>query len=197
MESTVTLNKFFCFVFNSLHPFSTKKKKPEERQTWKNLINRQDINNKGKLWSPSKYSRVCSHHFKDGKPSEENPFPTENLGYDSSRKVKNISQAQKRRKQSDISVNCPTNNDPAMESSLESSGDELLNETGMSTELLDSTLIPSSNHLKPSTEITLDHLKNSRLSDPMQIMKEFILTTWFMHARLYSSSCTYLMLVLV
>ena len=133
MESTVTLNKFF-----SLHPFPTKKKKPEERQTWKNLINRQDINNKGKLWSPSKYSRVCSHHFKDGKPSEENPFPTENLGYDSSRKVKNISQAQKRRKLSDISVNCPTNNDPVMESSLESSGDELLNETGMSTELLDS-----------------------------------------------------------
>ena len=37
-----------------------------------------------------KPARVCSHHFVDGAPTDENPYPTENLGYDSKRKVSNV-----------------------------------------------------------------------------------------------------------
>ena len=36
-----------------------------------------------------KSARVCSHHFVDDAPTE-NPYPTENLGYDSKRKVSNV-----------------------------------------------------------------------------------------------------------
>lgn len=53
------------------------------------LINRSGKN--GKLWSPTKDSRVCSDHFIDGKPSAENPIPTLKLGYrDGPKKAKRI-----------------------------------------------------------------------------------------------------------
>lgn len=52
---------------------------------------------KGALWSPSKDSRVCSEHFADGRPTTQNPFPTKNLGYDSSRRELFVSPSCKRR----------------------------------------------------------------------------------------------------
>ena len=82
--------------FFRMFPFPTKKKKEEERQKWKQLVNRQ--NRKGKLWSPSKDMRVCSKHFIDGEPTSNNPYPTEHLGYDSRRRVQNITPCSKRRK---------------------------------------------------------------------------------------------------
>ena len=42
------------------------------------------------MWSPTKGSRVCSEHFIDGVPTGNNSYPTENLGYESKRKVANI-----------------------------------------------------------------------------------------------------------
>lgn len=63
--------------------FPTKKKNPERRERWKQLIGRQD----GKtLWSPSKDSRVCSDHFPEKEPTVQNPLPTLNLGYDDAEK---------------------------------------------------------------------------------------------------------------
>ena len=35
-----------------------------------------------KVWSPSKYSRLCSQHFVNDESSVENPIPTMNLVYD-------------------------------------------------------------------------------------------------------------------
>ncbi|KAL5008430.1 hypothetical protein ScPMuIL_014011 [Solemya velum] len=64
-----------------LHPFPTSRKNRELRQQWKVLINRTSAKSRGKLWSPSKDSRVCSDHFVDGAPTAENTFPTLNLGY--------------------------------------------------------------------------------------------------------------------
>ena len=90
----VLLNLSF-FIFR-LYPFPTRGTDPENRRKWQQLINRQD--KKGKLWSPSKDSRVCSRHFKEGRPTEECPYPTENLSYDSTSKVANILQPQKRRR---------------------------------------------------------------------------------------------------
>ena len=72
-----------------LHSFPTNIKKPLQRQKWLQLLNRTKTNSK-KLWAPGKSSRVCSKHFIDGYPTEENPYPTENLGYDSKRKVENV-----------------------------------------------------------------------------------------------------------
>ena len=82
--------------FFRLFPFPTAKKRLVDRQKWKQLINRKD--DKGKLWSPSKDSRVCSLHFKDRQPTVDHPYPTENLGYGSSSPVRNIVPSWKRRK---------------------------------------------------------------------------------------------------
>ena len=59
--------------------FPTKKKNPDGRERWKQLIGRRTGN---KLWSPTKDTRVCSSHFVGGEPSLEHPMPTLNLGYD-------------------------------------------------------------------------------------------------------------------
>ena len=40
-----------------------------------------------KLWDPTKDSRICSVHFVDGRPTAENPFPTEKLGYDATKRA--------------------------------------------------------------------------------------------------------------
>ena len=71
-----------------LHNFPTKLKKPAERSKWVQLLNRVTPSNKP--WSPKKSSRVCSKHFVDSLPTEENPLPTENLGYNAKRKVENL-----------------------------------------------------------------------------------------------------------
>ena len=73
----------------TLFNFPTRMKKPLDRQKWIQLINRSSSSGV-KLWSPRKCSRVCSVHFVDGRSTEENPYPTENLGYDVKRKVDHI-----------------------------------------------------------------------------------------------------------
>ena len=67
-----------------------------DRQNWKLLINRK--NEKGKLWSHSKDSWVCSLNIRDRQPTVSHPYPTENLGYDSSSRVRNIVPSSKGRK---------------------------------------------------------------------------------------------------
>ena len=75
------------FILFRLFPFPTKKKNPTARDSWRKIINR-NVDLKGcKLWEPSKDSRVCSKHFIDGEPSNENPYPTRNLGYDATKRT--------------------------------------------------------------------------------------------------------------
>ena len=57
-----------------LFPFPTEKKDNEGRQQWIKRINRKEIS--GKLWKPTKASRVCSEHFVSGMPTAKHPFPT-------------------------------------------------------------------------------------------------------------------------
>ncbi|KAL5021766.1 hypothetical protein ScPMuIL_000921 [Solemya velum] len=72
-----------------LYAFPTAKKDKQMREKWKKLINRTDSN--GKMWSPSKDSRVCSDHFQDGKPTAKTPFPVLKLGYkDAENRVKRM-----------------------------------------------------------------------------------------------------------
>ncbi|KAL5017912.1 hypothetical protein ScPMuIL_003634 [Solemya velum] len=67
-----------------LFTFPTKKKNPETRERWKEVVGRQDGN---KLWSPPKDSRVCSKHFVDSQPTSENLLPTLQMGYDGAEKL--------------------------------------------------------------------------------------------------------------
>ena len=70
-----------CQLFN----FPTAKKHPESRLLWCKLVNRapsdQSNSSQPKLWAPGPKSRICSSHFVDGEPTEENPHTTLNLGY--------------------------------------------------------------------------------------------------------------------
>ena len=68
-----------------LFPFPTEKKDSEGRRRWTENIKREI--RKGKVWTPKNSSRVCSVHFKDGRPTNENPDPTEDLGYNLNSKV--------------------------------------------------------------------------------------------------------------
>lgn len=60
-----------------MHPFPTKLKNPELRKIWISIINRKKTQTK--VWTPEKFSRLCSLHFKDEMPTEENPYPNHNL----------------------------------------------------------------------------------------------------------------------
>ena len=73
-----------------------KRKNKDVRGIWKILVNR--VDGKNKLLSPSKDMRVCSQHFIDEESTEENPYPTENLGYDARSRLENILQSSKRRR---------------------------------------------------------------------------------------------------
>ena len=84
-----------CF---RLFPFPTSRKNPQDRLKWKQLLNRQIGVRTPKLWSPGKQSRVCSKHFKDGRPTSEHPYPTLFLGYDAKRKSEQVCGGAKRRK---------------------------------------------------------------------------------------------------
>ena len=68
-----------------LFPFPTEKKDSEGRRRWTENIKREI--RKGKVWTPKNSSRVCSVHFKDGQPTNENRDPTEDLGYNFNSKV--------------------------------------------------------------------------------------------------------------
>ena len=52
-----------CDVGFVLHPFPTTTRNPKAREVWRKLVNGEDPNKRGQLWSPSKDSRVCSEHF--------------------------------------------------------------------------------------------------------------------------------------
>ena len=87
-----------CFIHFRLFPFPTKKKNPTARDAWRKIINR-NVNLKGcKIWEQSKDSRVCWKHFIDAEPSNENPYPTINLGYDASKKTLFLSPPSNKRK---------------------------------------------------------------------------------------------------
>ena len=83
-----------------MYPFPTELKNPSARGSWRKLINRNvETDSKNvKLWDPKKDSRVCSVHFVDGRPTAENPFPTEKLGYDATKRALFLSPPQKKRK---------------------------------------------------------------------------------------------------
>ena len=92
-----------------LHNFPTRIKKPVDKQNWIHLLNH--VSSSNRLWSRKKSSRVCSIHFIDGVPTDENPYPTENLGYNSKRKVENLTNSScnpRRRKKAKMSCRQPT-----------------------------------------------------------------------------------------
>ena len=68
-----------CMPPFKLFSFPTEKKDSEGTRRWTENIKRKI--RKGKLWTPKNSSRVCSVHFKDGQPTNENPDPTEELEY--------------------------------------------------------------------------------------------------------------------
>ena len=87
-----------CDVGFVIHPFPTAKRNPKAREVWKKLVNREDPNKRGQLWSPSKDSRVCSEHFVGIRPSHENPYPSLKLAYDSAAKFARVNPTPTRRK---------------------------------------------------------------------------------------------------
>ena len=84
-----------CDIGFKLFPFPTVKKSSDQ---WKKMINRENPKKNGQLWLPSKDSKVCSDHFKDGEPTEQNPLPSNNLGYDADRTFNILNPKQRRRK---------------------------------------------------------------------------------------------------
>lgn len=69
----------YCEPSFRLYPFPSKTKRNESWLRWTRLVKR--IGPKGELWKPKRSSRVCSDHFVKAKPSEENPDPVLNMGY--------------------------------------------------------------------------------------------------------------------
>ena len=54
----------------SFHPYPGAKRKPELRRLWLQQVFRDET------YEPKRYHSVCSRHFVDGIPSDENPIPT-------------------------------------------------------------------------------------------------------------------------
>jgi len=85
-----------CLAPFRLYPFPTEKKQADRRSEWIRLVNR--VGSDGKLWNPSKDARVCSKHFVTGMPTDLNPNPTLNMGYDSSARATMFSPVYGKRK---------------------------------------------------------------------------------------------------
>ena len=51
------------------------------RKQWLDTILRQNAD--GSPWQPKYFHKVCSRHFKDGRPTPQNPLPALNLSLDS------------------------------------------------------------------------------------------------------------------
>lgn len=76
-----TIDECDCKPPFELFAFPGEKTNPVGRGQWTKLVNRKDSENVKKVWKPNKSSRVCSNHFVDLKPTEENPYPALHLGY--------------------------------------------------------------------------------------------------------------------
>jgi hypothetical protein len=72
----------FCDLHNVVHeqcpcqpPFSLHRlpRDADKQRQWYAAVNRRD---------PPKYLMVCSVHFLDGKPTDQNPIPSVHLGYE-------------------------------------------------------------------------------------------------------------------
>ncbi|CAG2257678.1 SIR2L6 [Mytilus edulis] len=63
----------------TLFTFPTELKNPYNRRIWTKNVNR-SIGNK--IWTPTQESRICSIHFVDGFPNDNNPYPTLCLGHE-------------------------------------------------------------------------------------------------------------------
>ena len=50
------------------------------------------------MGSHKKNSKVCPAHFVDGRPTAGNPFPSEKLGYDTTKRALFLSPPQKKQK---------------------------------------------------------------------------------------------------
>ncbi|XP_061195135.1 THAP domain-containing protein 11-like [Saccostrea echinata] len=50
------------------YPFPTQKKTPAQRKRWLDLLRREN-------YEPKRNHRVCSLHFKEGRPTEDHPYP--------------------------------------------------------------------------------------------------------------------------
>lgn len=74
--------KCSCIPPYLLFTFPTQLKDPDMRYKWIKAINRLDANDQNKIWQPTPNSRVCSHHFPNRLPTENEPIPSINLGYD-------------------------------------------------------------------------------------------------------------------
>ena len=87
-----------CFIHFTLFRYTTKKKNPTARDLWRKIINRNVDLKDCKLCEPSEDSRVFSKHFIDGEPSNENPYPTRNIGYDATKMTLFLSPPSNKRK---------------------------------------------------------------------------------------------------
>lgn len=72
----------------TLFTFPTQMRDNDRRQRWIKTINRKC--EQGRNWEPNNNSRVCSRHFPDGSPTEENPDPYIDLGYTPLSKMKKV-----------------------------------------------------------------------------------------------------------
>ena len=68
-SDTKKIGKYGYMAEVSFFPFPTKLKNPKARKKWLDLLRRKD-------YDPPRSHRVCSLHFKDGKPTQDNPYPT-------------------------------------------------------------------------------------------------------------------------
>ena len=69
-KSTSAILKYPWMRDVEFFPLPNAKKQRILRRKWLNVIRR------GPKWTPTKYSRICSLHFVEGRPTSENPIPT-------------------------------------------------------------------------------------------------------------------------
>ncbi|XP_065567445.1 uncharacterized protein LOC136031689 isoform X1 [Artemia franciscana] len=58
-----------------LYAFPSKRIASAARENWIKVL-KEDDTSKGEKWQPKSLSRVCSKHFADGEPTNQNPLPT-------------------------------------------------------------------------------------------------------------------------
>ena len=163
-----------------LFPFPTIRKDSAGRRRWTANMKREV--KKGKPWIPNSHSRVCSAHFRDGKPTEENPDPTENLGYESTPKTGSkrkppaerfeLIAKKKARKSSEAFAEAPLNIQESIGSATSCSFELLSNN-------VDNT-VTSGNCAESCAEIENTEgeiCENSEVQEELRLLKEQLHTT--------------------